>query len=893
MNNLRDMDSNGMLISPNGSHFGQTNNNNNYTIPGILKYLQSEFARFELEKAQWKVANAEYLAQIAALKGKEKGQMNIRRDLIRRIKMLEFALKQERQKYYLEKTGIDLDLNSNGESDSEGATSSYESSDSDVEREKEKENEDKQSTNDKQAESNSDNDDDEDKENKKVNEKNSPDQEVNDDEKTTKNRKKSKKSIKRKKIANDKSKKEAKDSKNDTKNKTSPNDPTQSSNNNNQPNTTKQSEFYWRHGRQLLRQYLDEVGYTDAILNVRAKRLRALLDGNESTLYENLVAAANESNNNNNSERNENSQSDNYSQDGNASNNGQPNHNGNLNEQRQDDNFRDRRGEDHENQDNRDNNGDHQNRDMNNREDHLDQGRDEGSGDYHNFENLGTIKRRGGGSNQYNNESNRDNDQGNGNNNEQNRPQTGEDGDNDLFEYQKDQIQRKAKNEINERSGHFKALFNQLNKPIMPDVPDIDLDKQNNGNANGNININGHNFEDPEGNNRTANGSNAWWNNNNKLSIHNSNTMNLLNGNSNMSQGHNPNNKLDELNNMKLDKDEGLQDHFGQNRVLNNVVNNFSNMDEYSLNGTRNVGMSLQNSNNRLQGVGANNSNNSNDYLPKFTLKGHYETVRDFSFHPTETVVLSGSDDGTVKLWNLMGKSVPEKGKIEQQDSVYCHRMFDTPVLSTEFSHGGYNSKSLIDTCSFAGSAGGKLFTFNTPSINSDVWSQFDPASTIYCELVGHEDAVWSLNWNKHSSRLASASADGCVKIWNPILADEFHNHADEAVTEEGTHYRLRSCRRFSCRQGHDGITIHRSYRLILHSKIPSPYAQNSNPRKKTTSSTSTAPKPTNPNPKTILTKPISGCAGPKSTPSPPSKTHQPAPPTKLTFTSRRIGSNG
>jgi len=160
------MDSNGMLISPNGSHFGQTNNNNNYTIPGILKYLQSEFARFELEKAQWKVANAEYLAQIAALKGKEKGQMNIRRDLIRRIKMLEFALKQERQKYYLEKTGIDLDLNSNGESDSEGATSSYESSDSDVEREKEKEKgkEDKQSTNDKQAESNSDNDDDEDNE---------------------------------------------------------------------------------------------------------------------------------------------------------------------------------------------------------------------------------------------------------------------------------------------------------------------------------------------------------------------------------------------------------------------------------------------------------------------------------------------------------------------------------------------------------------------------------------------------------------------------------------------------------------------------------------------------------------------------------------------------------
>ena len=42
-----------------------------------------------------------------------------------------------------------------------------------------------------------------------------------------------------------------------------------------------QTEFYWKHGRQMLRDYLNELGYTDTILHVRAKRLQNLLAGND------------------------------------------------------------------------------------------------------------------------------------------------------------------------------------------------------------------------------------------------------------------------------------------------------------------------------------------------------------------------------------------------------------------------------------------------------------------------------------------------------------------------------------------------------------------------------------------------------------------------------------
>ena len=46
-------------------------------------------------------------ARIAFLQGERKGQENLKNDLVRRIKMLEYALKQERAKYNKLKYGSD------------------------------------------------------------------------------------------------------------------------------------------------------------------------------------------------------------------------------------------------------------------------------------------------------------------------------------------------------------------------------------------------------------------------------------------------------------------------------------------------------------------------------------------------------------------------------------------------------------------------------------------------------------------------------------------------------------------------------------------------------------------------------------------------------------------
>lgn len=46
-------------------------------------------------------------ARIAFLQGERRGQENIKQDLVRRIKMLEHALKQERVRYHQLKSSID------------------------------------------------------------------------------------------------------------------------------------------------------------------------------------------------------------------------------------------------------------------------------------------------------------------------------------------------------------------------------------------------------------------------------------------------------------------------------------------------------------------------------------------------------------------------------------------------------------------------------------------------------------------------------------------------------------------------------------------------------------------------------------------------------------------
>ncbi|GMT10233.1 hypothetical protein PFISCL1PPCAC_1530 [Pristionchus fissidentatus] len=71
-----------------------------YTMHGVLHFVQHEWSRYEMERSKWEMERAELQARISFLQGERRGQENLKADLVRRIKMLEYCLKQERNKNY-------------------------------------------------------------------------------------------------------------------------------------------------------------------------------------------------------------------------------------------------------------------------------------------------------------------------------------------------------------------------------------------------------------------------------------------------------------------------------------------------------------------------------------------------------------------------------------------------------------------------------------------------------------------------------------------------------------------------------------------------------------------------------------------------------------------------
>ncbi|KAF9452863.1 WD40 repeat-like protein [Macrolepiota fuliginosa MF-IS2] len=73
-------------------------NGQDVTLSSVLHFLQSEWRRYERDRNEWEIERAEMRARIALLEGEKRSFDNVKLDLMRRIKMLEFVLRMERSK---------------------------------------------------------------------------------------------------------------------------------------------------------------------------------------------------------------------------------------------------------------------------------------------------------------------------------------------------------------------------------------------------------------------------------------------------------------------------------------------------------------------------------------------------------------------------------------------------------------------------------------------------------------------------------------------------------------------------------------------------------------------------------------------------------------------------
>ncbi|CAF0807079.1 unnamed protein product [Rotaria sordida] len=155
----------------------------------------------------------------------------------------------------------------------------------------------------------------------------------------------------------------------------------------------------------------------------------------------------------------------------------------------------------------------------------------------------------------------------------------------------------------------------------------------------------------------------------------------------------------------------------------------------------------------------------------KYVLRSHLDGIRCVTFHPVESVVITGSEDRTLKLWNLEKSAVLRKSASTTQDlePIYTFRRHTGPVLCVAMNPSG-------EQC-YSGGLDSIISVWNIPNSDVDAYDSYD--SNVLCKVLeGHTDAIWQLVIS--GQKLLSCSSDGSIRLWDPNLIQPlqsiFHN---------------------------------------------------------------------------------------------------------------------
>ncbi|XP_030603890.1 striatin isoform X3 [Archocentrus centrarchus] len=524
-----------------------------YSIPGILHFLQHEWARFEVERAQWEVERAELQAQIAFLQGERKGQENLKKDLVRRIKMLEYALKQERAKYHKLKYGTELNQG-------DMKPPSYDSDEA----------------------------------------------------------------------------------------------------NENETSGSLNNQLSWKQGRQLLRQYLQEVGYTDTILDVKSQRVRALLglagDGagrtGERMSTEPLV-----------------------------------------------------------------NGTDTTAKGMGTR------GKTELSDTSAVLEAFKFIENAAA---EFSDEDEEEDSEGKDRTNVESRT---------IMRKKPASSASPASMDTTEDPDTEEALkgFDFLSSP-----DEMDTSPETRGTGDGtDWGPNRFRLHDMLANLRDAEDLSHIQPAPAPQSRPSVPRFNEHDGN-----------RTDEVDSLTfpptsgkpfiMSTDEAMESELGLGELAGLTVANEADSLAYD--------------------IGNNKDAMRKTWNPKFTLRSHFDGIRALTFHPVEPVLITASEDHTLKMWNLQKTAPAKKSTSLDVEPIYTFRAHRGAVLSVAMSSTG-------EQC-FSGGVDGTIQCWNTPNPNIDPYDSYDP-SVLRGALSGHTDSVWGLVYSSAHQRLLSCSADGTVRLWD------------------------------------------------------------------------------------------------------------------------------
>jgi WD40 repeat protein len=125
------------------------------------------------------------------------------------------------------------------------------------------------------------------------------------------------------------------------------------------------------------------------------------------------------------------------------------------------------------------------------------------------------------------------------------------------------------------------------------------------------------------------------------------------------------------------------------------------------------------------------------------TIKGHHEQVTSIAFTSDGSQIVSGSEDGTVRIRPVVSSE-------EQHAPIPGH---DAHVTQVVFSSDG--------SCLVSGS----------DDMTVRIWDGLTCKELAV--LHGHEDAVWTVAYSPDSTRIISGSRDNTVRVWDALNFDE------------------------------------------------------------------------------------------------------------------------
>ncbi|CAK9061005.1 unnamed protein product [Durusdinium trenchii] len=133
----------------------------------------------------------------------------------------------------------------------------------------------------------------------------------------------------------------------------------------------------------------------------------------------------------------------------------------------------------------------------------------------------------------------------------------------------------------------------------------------------------------------------------------------------------------------------------------------------------------------------------------RWTIQGHLDATRCVLLDDSNSVLLSSGEDLVVKCWDTSG--IWRGHDADDLEPFASLRGHTGAVLSLAF-----RTQDRI------------LFSAGLDSIRA--WSLPDGTPCEGMQLIGHQDAVWSLQHHLHLPCMASAGADGQLALWNTEL---------------------------------------------------------------------------------------------------------------------------